>query len=300
VLSAFGLALVGAIAALNLQDGLGFIFQGCYFVGAAGAVCAVKRRSLFGPMVQPPLILALTVPAVVLLGSDLPAGSDTLEKALAVSTPLINGFPTMAITTGVTLLIGVVRFLRERDPDAPPKKGRGAKKDSAAKKESDTRKESGPKRDATPRKDVRQARSGAAPAAPARGRRTDDRRTDPDAARPRKPVEGRTGERRGTGRRVPPEERPRRGRDEGDPRARGRGGEPGKRPRPPGDGPPPERRRRDGAPPPERNPKAPRRRPPPDDRTGGSDPRRRGPERKRTDPPGGRQPRERPWDSDRG
>ncbi|GAA5155937.1 MULTISPECIES: DUF6542 domain-containing protein [Amycolatopsis] len=121
VLLAFGLALVGAIADMQLQNALGWVFNLCYVVGAVVAICAVQRRSLFGPMVQPPLILAITVPLVVLLITGVPANSDTLAKALAVGTPLINGFPVMAITTGLTLVIGIFRLYRERNPEAAAK-----------------------------------------------------------------------------------------------------------------------------------------------------------------------------------
>jgi len=66
-------------------------------------------------MVQPPLILALAVPGVVMMGGGA-TGAGLTAKALAVGTPLINGFPTMAITTGVTVTIGCVRLLRQRPP----------------------------------------------------------------------------------------------------------------------------------------------------------------------------------------
>ncbi|WP_312871894.1 DUF6542 domain-containing protein [Amycolatopsis acididurans] len=132
VLLAFGLAVIGAVADMQIQNSLGWVFKICYFVGSVGAVCAVQRRSLFGPMVQPPLILAITVPAVVLLVSGLPANSDTLSKILTVGTPLINGFPTMAVTTGLTLVVGIVRLYRERDPDAPVKGARPGDKTRVA------------------------------------------------------------------------------------------------------------------------------------------------------------------------
>jgi hypothetical protein len=121
VLVGFGVAILGAVLSLQMSNSLGLFFQVCYFLGAVGAACGVQRRSLFGPMVQPPLVLAITVPGVVLLASGTPSGSDTLSKAIDVGTPLINGFPTMAITTGVTLAIGLARYYREPDPDAPKK-----------------------------------------------------------------------------------------------------------------------------------------------------------------------------------
>jgi hypothetical protein len=124
VLVGFGLAIVGALIGKPTQGNIPLIFTVCYIGGAVIAVCAVRRRGLFGPMVMPPLVLAVTVPGVILLTSG-SQGDDMLSKALNIGTPLINGFPTMAITTGITLLIGFVRMYRERDPDAP-KKGKAA------------------------------------------------------------------------------------------------------------------------------------------------------------------------------
>ncbi|SFW65576.1 hypothetical protein SAMN04489730_2505 [Amycolatopsis australiensis] len=120
VLVGLGLAVVGALIGKPSQGSLPAIFTVCYIAGSVIAVCAVRRRGLFGPMVMPPLVLAVTVPGVILLTSG-SQGDDTLSKALSIGTPLINGFPTMAITTGITLLIGFLRIFRERDPNAPKK-----------------------------------------------------------------------------------------------------------------------------------------------------------------------------------
>nr|WP_208407365.1 DUF6542 domain-containing protein [Amycolatopsis granulosa] len=125
VLLAFGLAVAGAVIDMQTRHELGWLFKGAYFIGAVAAVCAVQRRSLFGPMVQPPLILGITVPGVVLMVSGMPENSDMLSKALAIGTPLINGFPTMAVTTGCTLVLGIVRIYRERNPDLTAKTGDG-------------------------------------------------------------------------------------------------------------------------------------------------------------------------------
>jgi len=110
---------IGVFVDLERIDRLGLIFQGSYFLGCVIAVLWVQRRGLFGPMVQPPLILALAVPSVVLAGSGASAGGGLTAKALAVGTPLINGFPTMAITTGVTVLIGLARIATQRPPRRP-------------------------------------------------------------------------------------------------------------------------------------------------------------------------------------
>ncbi|HWR47282.1 MAG TPA: DUF6542 domain-containing protein [Pseudonocardiaceae bacterium] len=100
VLCALGFTATGAFADIERLNRLGIVFQACYFLGCLLAVVVVQRKGLFGPMVQPPLILAVAVPGVV----------------LAVGTPLIDGFPPMAITTGFTLAIGIFRLIIQRRP----------------------------------------------------------------------------------------------------------------------------------------------------------------------------------------
>lgn len=165
VLLAVGLAVLGAVIDMQTQNTLGWLFKAAYFVGAVVAVCAVQRRSLFGPMVQPPLILGITVPGVVLLVSGLPANSDMLTKALAIGTPLINGFPTMAITTGCTLVLGLVRIYRERNPDAKAKAA-------------------GSNRPTDPKRPGGAGRGGAGRGEPPRGRRPADDRPGAGEDRP--------------------------------------------------------------------------------------------------------------------
>lgn len=120
VLIAVGLASLGAFADLQRINRLGLIFQGCYFVGCLIAIVMVQRKGLFGPIVQPPLILAVTVPAVVLLGG-VPSGGSFSARALSAATPLINGFPTMAVTAVLTLAVGAFRLVTQRPPATAPK-----------------------------------------------------------------------------------------------------------------------------------------------------------------------------------
>lgn len=136
VLLALGVAVVSAVLNQQIDDSLGLIFQIAYFAGCVAAVTMVQRKSLFGPMVQPPLILGATVPSVILLFSGTAGAEDTLGKVLAIGTPLINGFPTMAITTGICVLIGVLRLFRERDPSqqAAAQKSKSSQKSGAAEK----------------------------------------------------------------------------------------------------------------------------------------------------------------------
>ncbi|WP_033293780.1 DUF6542 domain-containing protein [Amycolatopsis jejuensis] len=248
VLVGFGLAVLGAIIDEKTRGSLDFVFKAGYFLGAVIAVGAVQRRALFGPMVQPPLVLAVTVPGVVLLTGGGAGGSDTLSKLLNIGTPLINGFPTMAVTTGVTLLFGFFRIYRERDPDAPVKL-----KDGKPPRERGDDDAAGRSRPRTPA-----GRTGQTP--PPGNRRRPARDGDLDAPpvrRPRPPAD--------------PGARPRR--EAADPNVRGGRKPPpeGRRPRPPegdprrrdprGDTPPPRRRPRADEPPPGR-PRPPRREPP--------------------------------------
>lgn len=115
---ALGFTAVGVFVDVQRLNRLGVLFQACYFLGCLLAVTMVQRKGLFGPMVQAPLILTLAVPSVVLLAGSVPTSGGTATAALAIGTPLINGFPTMAITTGVTLAVGFFRLYTQRPPAA--------------------------------------------------------------------------------------------------------------------------------------------------------------------------------------
>lgn len=242
---AFGLAAVGAIASMQFQGTLSPIFQGAYLLGCVGAVCAVRRRSLFGPMVQPPLVFAVTaIGAVVLLGESGSGGG--LGKLLfSVALSLTSNFPTMAIGTALTVAIGLYRLWKERDPNPPVRMSRGrtrpAKEDRPARPVAE---------DEPPRRD----RPGKDRAAPAPRPRARDRRPD-DEPEPRRAPRAR---------REPPPAKdrgrtPRRDRDEDPPpRRRDQPGE-GRPRREDRDRPAPSRRDDDRDPPRTRQP---RRRPP--------------------------------------
>jgi hypothetical protein len=245
---------LGTVLDIVIWSKPGWVFTACYIIGCLLAVALVKRRSLFGPMVQPPLVLALVMPLVVLvLGAGAPQGGGGMTKVFAVATPLINGFPTMAITAGVVLGIGLVRmFVLQRadaDPDSaadgeavtkkkatPRTEGRQPRPDSTTKRTT----EAGGKR--PPEKSARQDPRGTG--RPRRGQpgaeQSDDGR---QGGRPGRPATGRTGR----------EGKPERGERSVPP---GRGGG---RQTPPGRGTKPPERKPGGEPPPKRRPRRPRR-----------------------------------------
>lgn len=158
---------IGTAVDILLNGKPGAVFTSCYIVGCLLAVVLVQRKSVFGPMVQPPLVLAIVMPLVVLLtGHNASAGSSA--RLLSIAAPLITSFPAMASTTGVTVIIGVLRMHFQRKPDE----------------------ELDPDDEATMRAptptpaaaSARQAKGGAAQSSPAPSGRAAGRRQQPDAA----------------------------------------------------------------------------------------------------------------------
>jgi hypothetical protein len=106
-----GLSIVGAVIDEKSNSNIATIFRAAYVIGCIAAVAIVRRRNLFGPVVQPPLILVVVVPAVAAALDNKPG-----SKVLVVGPQLIDNFPVMAITTGVTVVLGVIRYLVQRRP----------------------------------------------------------------------------------------------------------------------------------------------------------------------------------------
>ena len=77
------------------------------------AVLAVRRGSIFTAMVQPPLLLA---PAV-LIGSWLGNHQGLVYNGF----DMVKAFPLMAISTGVVLVLGLVRIIAQPIRRAPKK-----------------------------------------------------------------------------------------------------------------------------------------------------------------------------------
>ncbi|RJQ71535.1 hypothetical protein D5S17_27420 [Pseudonocardiaceae bacterium YIM PH 21723] len=196
VLLALFLTCLGMYADLQLSKSPGLTFKITYFVGCVLAICLVQRKSLFAPMVQPPLIIALAVLGVSWLAVSSPASGDMMGRALQIGKPLIDGFPTMAITTAVTLGIGITRIFlqkkpitsaRERTgkpggPSGPPSRKPRPQRDLDL---DDRRPERRPLREPRGGPDDRDERGPERRPRPAQGSRAQGGRPQPGARRPR-------------------------------------------------------------------------------------------------------------------
>ena len=128
---AFGFTALGVFVDLQRIGTVGAVFDVLYFSGCVLAMTWVRRRDLFAPIVQPPLLLAVAVPAIALLGDGAGESGQTL---LAVGAPLVNSFPTMAITSAVVLALGVVRLVVQREKREPRDGGRPARRVSSGRR----------------------------------------------------------------------------------------------------------------------------------------------------------------------
>jgi uncharacterized protein DUF6542 len=111
---AAGLTALGVCVDLLRVGTLGPIFTVCYVAGCLLAVAWVRREGLFWPVVLPPLLVAVAVPAVVLLAGTPRPGTGMAERLLVIAAPLVNAFPIMAWTCGVVLLAGLIRVFTQR------------------------------------------------------------------------------------------------------------------------------------------------------------------------------------------
>ncbi|WP_277675570.1 DUF6542 domain-containing protein, partial [Saccharopolyspora rectivirgula] len=230
LLLAAGLTALGTVLDVLIWSQPGLIYKGCFLVSCTLAVGLVRRRNVFGPMVQPPLVLAVVMPLVVLL-TGLGDGAGLASKALAVVNPLINSFPVMAATTAIAVVIGLVRmFVTERAPaknttpdeetseDAPRKR----RKKSEARKKSEEAADSGKRNRRTSRSNPDEE--------PEPGARRPRRRQPADGERRRaRPEQG--GESRRNREQPPARPREETGRPREENSDRARGNAPG-RPRP--------------------------------------------------------------------
>jgi hypothetical protein len=209
VVLAVGLSIVGAVIDQKANANIATIFRTTFVIGCVVAVCIVRRRNLFGPMVQPPLILVVVVP-IVAYALDAKPGS----KVLVIGPDLIDNFPVMAITTGVTVVLGAIRYLVQRRP-ADDVDGDRPRRPESRDRDRD-RAPSGRDRDFDDRPGSRGGRP------PAGGRGGQDRVPSRDRDPRRDPDRGRGGSDRGVDRGRPSRDPRDRGRDPRDRDPRGR------------------------------------------------------------------------------
>ncbi|MGX9787407.1 DUF6542 domain-containing protein [Mycobacterium sp. MMS18-G62] len=110
VLAAVTLTAVGfAYDAGTGNKELGMVFAGSYLVGCIFAVLAVRQSGIFTAVIQPPLILFVSVPTAYFLfhGANFSGIKDTL---INFGYPLIERFPLMFFTAAAVLLIGMGRW----------------------------------------------------------------------------------------------------------------------------------------------------------------------------------------------
>ncbi len=108
VLGVFVLTLAGAAVDSFLGVGLGTLTLVTLVAASAVGTLLVRRRDLLTVVTCPPLVFVLV--AVVNIGLA-PSASFNLPT---IATILIRGFPTMAVATGVTLVLAVVRWAARR------------------------------------------------------------------------------------------------------------------------------------------------------------------------------------------
>lgn len=101
--------VVGAVGmVLGHSDGqytVGWVFGIVFVAGIALATLAVRRGSLFTAVVQAPIVVTL----LVFFTFRLFGGQGTIFSA----SKIVTSFPTMAVATGVALLLALVRVIAQ-------------------------------------------------------------------------------------------------------------------------------------------------------------------------------------------
>ncbi len=88
---------------------LTFVFAAAYFIGCVLAVLAVRQNGIFTTVIQPPLLLFVSVPTAYFLFTS---GQGTGLKDILINCgyPLIERFPLMFFTSAAALLVGMGRW----------------------------------------------------------------------------------------------------------------------------------------------------------------------------------------------
>jgi hypothetical protein len=108
VLGMFLVTLAGAGVDSFVGIGLGLVTLGTLCLATAVATLVVRRRDLMSVMVAPPIVF-VTVALVNVVAA--PSASLNLPT---VATLLVRGFPTMALPTGIAIVLGLIRMAARR------------------------------------------------------------------------------------------------------------------------------------------------------------------------------------------
>lgn len=84
-------------------------FAGAYVIGCIAAVVSVRQSGVFTAVIQPPLILFVSVPGAYFLFHGASIGG-LKDLAINCGYPLIERFPLMFFTSAIVLLIGLIRW----------------------------------------------------------------------------------------------------------------------------------------------------------------------------------------------
>ena len=105
VLIAFVLTLSGATLDFASNTTLGLVGWISTIAGTVLSTLAVRRDSIFTPMVQPPLVVAAAMVLAHVFTVD--------HRVLGIGLSLINAFPLMLVATAGALVLGGIRILAE-------------------------------------------------------------------------------------------------------------------------------------------------------------------------------------------
>ncbi|UXA12277.1 folate/biopterin family MFS transporter [Mycobacterium sp. SMC-8] len=128
ILTAVIASLIGfAFDAGSGNGTLTAVFATLYVLGCLIAVLAVQQSGVFTAVIQPPLVLFVTVPAAYFLmnSSDIHGVKDVLINC---GYPLIQRFPLMFFTSAAVLMIGLARwyFAKNVPAEKPERSGSGS------------------------------------------------------------------------------------------------------------------------------------------------------------------------------
>jgi len=95
------------------------VFAALYMIGCIAAILMVRQSAIFTAVVQPPMILFVSVPGAYFLfhGAKINGLKDVVINC---AYPLIERFPLMVFTSGIVLLIGLGRWFAGSSRSARP------------------------------------------------------------------------------------------------------------------------------------------------------------------------------------